>query len=240
MRINGSYIYDAPRDLVWSLLHDSDTIRQAVPGCDHFHLHADGKYHISLTLPAGPFGGYYEGIVTRLGEEQPQECINLSITGSGPETVFFGEGTLSLEEDQDQTRLLYEGDVDVSGQIPSHSPRLTRTTANYLIRSFLEGLDRQIHQITGAAGSNGLPPGETAVDERTTPTIGVQEFLAELRRDRWIAAAVFLLGLLAILSVLGAVFLGLLTLRWLARSFASRASQPEDDQQSTELPLHEA
>lgn len=237
MRINGSYTYDAPRDLVWSLLHDSDTIRQAVPGCDHFHLHADGKYHISLTLPTGPFGGYYEGIVTRLGEEQPQESITLSITGSGPETVFFGEGTLALEEDQEQTRLLYEGDVDVSGQIPSHSPRLTRTTANYLIRSFLEDLDQQIQQISGGAGSNGVPPGETAVNERTTPTIGVQDFLVELRRDRWVAAAVFLLGLLAILSALGAVFLGLLAIRWLTRSFAGRPSQAQDEQQSAGPPV---
>ena len=212
MRINGSYTFDAPRDLVWSLLHDHGAIRQAVPGCEHFHLHADGKYHISLNLPTGPFGGYYEGIITRLGE-RPQESITLAITGSGPEVVLSGEGSLSLEESRGQTLLLYEGDVEVSGQIPTRSPRLTRTTANFLIRSFLEGMDRQLCQLTGTAVDNGRLP-----LERTTPTIGMEAFLAELRRDRWIAAAVLLFVLFSTLSVLGAVFLAFLTMRWLTRS----------------------
>lgn len=235
MRIDGSYTFNAPRDLVWSLLHDSPTIQQSIPGCEHFHLHADGKYHISLTLPAGPFAGYYEGLVTRI-EEQPQESIKLSITGSGPELVLFGEGVLALEENNEQTVLIYKGDMEVSGQVPSQSPRLTRTTANFLLRNFLEGLDRQVQQITGSVGGNGRPPLETAVTERTTPTIGMGDFLAELRRDRWVAVVVIVLSLLGLLSVLGAVFLLLLAIRWLARPITDRDSQTADDPQSNELP----
>lgn len=230
MRIDGSYTFDAPRDLLWSLLHDFPTIQQAIPGCDHFHLHADGKYHLSLTLPAGPFAGYYEGLVTRI-EEQPQESLKLSVTGSGPELVLFGEGVLLLEENHEQTVLIYKGDVEVSGQIPSHSPRLTRTTVNFLIRNFMEGLDQQVRRIAG----NGRSPQETAVVERTTPTIGMQDFLAELRRDRRVAVAVLILALLAVLSFLGAVFSGILAMRWLTRFIAGRASQPAGDSHGDEL-----
>ncbi len=216
MIISGSYTFNAPPDLVWSLLHDNETIRHALPGCEHFHLHADGKYHVFLNMQSGPFSGGYEGIVTRLGE-RPNETIRLALTGSGPEIILSGEGTLSLEEVHGQTALLYEGDVDVSGQILSRSPRLARTTANYMIRSFMEALDRQISQITGIPVDNGRPTGAPFPLERTTPTIGMEEFLAEVRRDRLVAVSVILILLFLILSVVGALFLAFLALRWLTR-----------------------
>ena len=225
MRIDGSYTFNAPRDLVWSLLHDFPVIQQSIPGCEHFYLHADGKYHISLRQPAGPFRGTYEGLVTRI-EEQPQDSIHLSLSGSGPELVFFGEGILKLNENAEQTVLVYEGDVEISGQIPARSPRLTRTTANFLLRSFLESLDQQIKQSAGYTESKDLPHTAAAVAGRTTPTISMQDFLAEIRRDRWVAVTVLTLILFAILSFLGAVFLGILFVRWLTRSYAGRLGQP--------------
>lgn len=237
MIIDGSYTFHAPPDLLWSLLHDQDAIRRAFPGCEHFHLHADGKYHISLNLQTGPFGGYYEGIMTRLAE-RPQESISLSMTGSGPEVVLSGEGTLTLEESNGHTLLLYEGNVEVSGKIAAESPRLTRTTANYLIRSFMEGLDAQIHQILGTAVDDRLPPGAVSRLERSTSTIGMEEFLAELRRDRLVAATVFLLLLISLLSVLGAVFIALLAARWLTRSLAGSSSQTINEKDNGELRLN--
>jgi len=219
VKISGSHTFDAPPELVWSLLHDPVAMKKALPGCEHFHLHADGKYHILLAMPSGPFSGGYEGIVTRLGD-QSGETITLTMTGSGPEVVLSGEGTLTLKGDDEQTLLTYEGDVDVSGQLPSRSPRLTRTTANYMIRSFMEGLDRQLGQITGALSGNGRPSDTAIPLERTTATIGMEEFLGEIRRDRRVAAVVFFLLLFSTFSVIGALVLVFLSLRWLMRSLA--------------------
>jgi hypothetical protein len=223
MKIDGSYTFHAPPDLLWSFLHNSSAIQQSIPGCEHFHLHADGKYHVSLTMPSGPFEGRYEARVTRVAE-QPGASIHLSVTGSGPELVFIGEGVLHLQENPRQTVLVYEGDVEVSGQIPSQSPRLVKTTANYLQRSFLEGLDWQIQQSLGMSNDNEPSAADTAVAARAAQTIGLQEFLAELRRDKNVAAAVFLLALLAVLSILGVVFVAILAMRWLARSLSDRSS----------------
>lgn len=223
MRIDGKYTFAAPRKLVWSLLNDPAAAQRAIPGCEQLRKREDGQYVLALNLPTGPLRGQYAGTVTLL-QEKPQKVLALSLTGSGPECVFSGQGTLTLAENDEQTELFYEGTVDVSGQIPAQSPRLIRTTANFLIRSFLEALDLQICQITGITGQNGLPSLEEVPIERSTPTIGMQDFLAEVRRDRWIAVVVLVLALLATLSLLGAVFLGLLALRWVTRSFASRTA----------------
>lgn len=229
MKITGSHTFKAPRNLLWLLLHDLPVIQQSIPGCDHFHLHADGKYHIALTLSDGPFSGRYEGHVTRL-EEKPQESIQLAISGNGPELAFFGAGTLRLEENHEETILVYEGDVEISGQIPLQSPRLTRTTANFLIRNFMEGLDRQLQQLAGVSGDSEFTSEETAIAGRETSTIGMQDFLAEIRRDRLVALVVLLLILLASLSVLGAVFLGMLTMRWLIKSLNGRSLLSQTEQ----------
>ena len=224
MKIDGSYMFHATLDQLWSFLHNSSAIQHSIPGCEHFHLHADGKYHVLLTMPSGPFEGHYEGRITRVAE-QPQESIQLSITGSGPELVFFGEGVMQLQEDSRQTALVYDGDVEVSGQIPSQSPRLVKTTANYLLRSFLEGLDWQIQQSIGTSDDNELSAADTAVAGRATQTIDLQDFLAELRRDKNVAATVLLIALLALLSILGVVFVAVLAMRWLARSLSRHSSR---------------
>ncbi|MFN2116162.1 MAG: CoxG family protein [Candidatus Promineifilaceae bacterium] len=219
MKIEGSYTFDAPRDLLWLLLHDVSAIQQSIPGCDHFYLHADGKYHVSLTLPSGPFDGHYEGLVTRIAE-QLQESIHLSLTGSGPELVFQGEGVLTLHESDEQTRLVYEGDVEVAGMIPTQSPRLTKTTANYLVRNFLEGLDRKVKQSTGITDEADPLIAATAVSKRATSTLDIQDFLAELQRDRKITVTVLILALLASLSFLGAALVTVQVVRWLKRSLS--------------------
>ncbi len=237
MKIDGDYTFGAPRQLVWSLLHDPDTIRQAIPGCNQFRLQDDGRYSVVLNLDSGPLGGHYHGLVT-LVDEQPVEAFSLSMTGSGPENIVSGEGRLILDEEDGKTKLHYEGDVDVAGGAAYQSSRLLRTTANSLIRNYLEAVDQQLGQITGSPGQNGLPPLEPASAERKTSTIDMQDWIAELRRDRWVALFLLILLLFAALSFLGAVFVGLLLARWAARNFAGRVSRLAEErsgEQSLEL-----
>jgi carbon monoxide dehydrogenase subunit G len=236
MKIDGSYTFNSSREQLWSFLHDSSAIQRSIPGCEHFHLHADGKYHISLTMPSGPFAGHYEGLVTR-DEEQPGKRIHLSITGKGPELVVLGEGVLNLQENHEQTVLIYKGDVEVSGRIPSQFPRLTRTTANFLTRNFLEGLDRQIQEGIGITADNELSAADSAVISRATSTIRMQDFLAEIQRDRNIAVTVLLLALLALLSILGTVFIAVLAVRWLARSYFGHSPRMQGSTRRDDPPV---
>ncbi len=238
MRIEGNYTFAAPSELVWSLLNDPVALRRAIPGCEQLHERDDGQFGLALNLPTGPLRGRYVATINP-SEAQPHEFLALSLIGSGPESVFSGQGTLTLVDNQTQTELRYEGDVDVAGQLPAQSPRLVRTTANYLIRIFLESLDQQICQITGTAGQIGFPTADGIPIERSTPTIGMQDFLAEVRRDRWIAAVVLVLVLLATLSLLGAVFVGLLAVRWVKRSRTNRTSSTSTEQTTGEPPAVE-
>ncbi len=237
VRIKGNYSFNAPRDAIWSLLNDPAAVRRSIAGCEYYNTEVDGSHRLILNMPSGPFTGHYEGVVTVL-HEQPEERLLLALSGSGPELVFRGEGSISLRDSHEQTILYYDGELEVAGNIASQSPRLLQTTANYLIRSFMETLEQQVQQPTRSVADNGRLSMEQPPLPRSTATMGVQDFMAELRRDRWIAIAVIVGVLLATFSMLGIVFVGLITTQWLSRKLAERsaAARAEEQLDAVRLP----
>ena len=227
MEIEGEYSFAAPRELVWSLLHDPGVIQQAVPGCEQFYQQSNGAYRLILNVAGGPFDGRYDGTIN-LEAAEPLRTFSLSLRGSGPQSVLSGEGTFSLSEEKDHTKLHYRGEVEVAGSVTAQSPRLVRTTANSLIRRYLEAINRQACELTGTASHNGLPPLEPLDTARKRSTIGMQDWLAEIRRDRRVAVILLILAFLVALSGLGAVFVGLLVARWAARASANRLARVAD------------
>jgi uncharacterized protein len=217
VKIEGSHTFDAPRELVWSLLHEPQAIQQALPGCDYFHQSADGKFHVKLNLENGPFCGRYDGIVS-YAEAGSGEAFTLTLTGSGSDNTVTGQGRLALTANSGQTDLFYEGDVQAAGRIAEQSPRLVKTTANYLIRNFLEGIEQQLDPIIGSSANNGVPPNLADTFKRKTATVSMEDFLADIRRDRWVAAAVLFAAPLSIFSLLGMVLVIVLAARWTVRS----------------------
>lgn len=213
MRIEGSYHFEAPPDVVWALLQDPFVLQQAIPGCECLAREEVGRYGLTVRIPNGPFYGRYQGTVS-LVEKEPEHSYALALSARGEEHDFSGNGVVRLDDVERGTTLTYEGDVQVTGRVALQSPRLVRTTANYLTRIFFEGFDRQVRLISGTAKEEDvarIPEGRTPRSQ----TIGLEDFLAELRRDRWVAAVVLLSALLLLFSFLGVLFVLLLLSRWM-------------------------
>lgn len=230
----GQYTFDAPRDLIWSLLHDPDVARVAMPGCQRFASQTTADALVTLTLPAGPLHGSYDGRVTVVDAQAPLS-FTLALTGSGEGRSFAGNGRFTLSEKDGQTRLHYDGEVEVTDPLKTVSERMLQTTANALVRQYLAA-------ITGEARSRlGLPPiaaseaRQLEAEARASATYDMQDWLAEVRRDRRITLILLLLVVFGSLSVVGMLIAAVWIGRWSTRRYArhlARLVEEERGQQS--------
>jgi carbon monoxide dehydrogenase subunit G len=143
MKLDGSYTFDAPRDIVWEALLDPDTLAKVMPGCEKLEQIGENEYKGVIKIKVGPVQGTFEGIVT-LSDINPPDQYRMLVDGRGAPGFMRGEGQVTLEPQGDSTVMHYAGEAQVGGRIASVGQRLLDSSAKALTRQSLDGLNKQI------------------------------------------------------------------------------------------------
>jgi uncharacterized protein len=156
MKIEGSYTFAAPRDVVWPLLQDPYVLARVMPGCEKLDKVNDNAFEGILKIKVGPVQGKFNGDV-QLSDIKDPESYTIAVNGKGAPGFVKGIGALQLEDDGGTTILHYQGDAQVGGRLASVGQRLLQSSANAIIRQSLEGLGQQIqgHLMAEASTING-------------------------------------------------------------------------------------
>ena len=223
MKIEGSYPFSAPRDVLWPMLLDPIVLASIMPGCEKLETIDENQYQGILKIKVGPVQGKFQGDVV-LADINGPESYSITVNGRGAPGFVKGSGSLRLEADGDMTTLHYSGDAQVGGRLASVGQRLLDTSANAIIRQSLEGLGQQVQARMMADASSQL-----GMDEVPTPPTApsqvqfaagvaknlVEEYLAPDQRDSVIKTG---------LMVLGAVLLIRLISNWWAEKIAKKVA----------------
>lgn len=210
MKIEGSYPFAAPRDILWPMLLDPQVLASVMPGCEALETVGENQYRGILKIKVGPVQGKFQGDVT-LADIQSPHSYAITVDGRGAPGFVKGTGSLRLEADGEMTTLHYTGDAQVGGRLASVGQRLLDTSANAIIRQSLEGLGQQVQSRMMAGASSKL-----GMDEITaTPTAPSQaqfaagvaknlmeEYLAPENRDSLIKGGLTVLGILLLIRLL--------------------------------------
>jgi carbon monoxide dehydrogenase subunit G len=177
MELQGTHQFKAPLATVWDALLDPTVLSKALPGGDKLERVGDNDYKAAMNVRVGPVQGRFEGQVT-LSEIELHKGYRMKVSGTGAPGFLNGEGTLSLQENDEGTLLTYAGDVNVGGRIASVGQRLIDSTAKSIIRQGFKTLDEQIlgggaaqstdQQSTGQ--NRDAAPSERAKDDAPAPT----------------------------------------------------------------------
>src|SRR5262245_37321960 len=143
MKLDGSYTFDAPRDVVWEALLDPEVLARVMPGCEKLEQVGENEYKGTLKIKVGPVQGAFEGLVT-LSDINPPDSYHMSVDGKGGPGFMRGEGQVILEPQGDATIMHYTGEAQVGGRIASVGQRLLDSSAKALTRQSLDGLNKQI------------------------------------------------------------------------------------------------
>lgn len=143
MKLEGSYTFDAPKEVVWPMLQDPNVLAQVLPGCEKLTESGENQYSGVLNVKVGPVQGKFNGVIT-MDNIVPLEGYSLVIDGNGPAGFVKGTGQLQLEGNGDSTTMHYNGDVQVGGRLASVGQRLLDTSAKAIVRQSLDGLDKHV------------------------------------------------------------------------------------------------
>ncbi len=144
MKIEGTYTFDAPRDVVWSLLLDPDVLTKGMAGCEKMDCIGDGVYEGIIDIPVGPIQGVFDGTV-RLSNINAPEQFTLTLYGDGEPGSVKGSGTMRLSGDGESCTVHYMGEAEVNGRLATINQPLLETSARALVRQSLEALDKELH-----------------------------------------------------------------------------------------------
>lgn len=143
MKIDGSYLFDAPRERVWALIHNPVSLMNTIPGCQHIEQISSDEYQgqIQLQLPA--IVGVYQTYVKLITFNAPEYCqFEGQVTGA-PGSIK-GTASFRLSQVEQQTKIEYEGQGLISGPLAQLNDRFAAGLAKTLINQGLARLNEQL------------------------------------------------------------------------------------------------
>lgn len=155
MKLEGTYTFDAPRDIVWETLMDPDALGKAVPGGEKLEKIGENEYDAALNVRVGPVNGKFDGNI-KLSDINEPDSYHMSVSGQGNAGFLNGEGDVTLtDNDSGGTLMSYTGEAQVGGKIAGVGQRLIDSSAKSITRQGLQALDTQIQaKVAGTAGAD--------------------------------------------------------------------------------------
>jgi len=146
MELDGSYTFDAPRQLVWDTMQDPQALRNAIPGVESFDQTGPDEYTAKMKIGVGAIKGSYSGKI-KLFDQQAPGHYKLSIDARGTPGFVRGEGTFDLLEDgPDKTTMNWSGKADVGGLIAGVGQRMLGGVAKMTVGQLWQAMERQIKE----------------------------------------------------------------------------------------------
>jgi carbon monoxide dehydrogenase subunit G len=140
LKIDGSYIFNAPRERVWQVLLDPKVLAQCVPGCESLNEVGPDKYEAIMKVGVASVKGTYKGKVSIKDKQAPTHYV-LSGEGSGGPGFMQGDVAVDLEENNGQTLLKYSTDAKVGGLIASIGQRMLNGVAKMMLDQFFKKVE---------------------------------------------------------------------------------------------------
>jgi len=143
MKLEGTKEFDAPRDVVWSVINDPSKMAKTMPGVESFEIADDTHWSAKVKVPLG-LGGLKMSIAFTKLEERPLEFASLNAKGTGVGALMNMTTSFSLSGEGEQTSMAWEADVKIAGPVGSMGQRVLQPIINQQVGNVLAALDAEV------------------------------------------------------------------------------------------------
>ncbi|MEW6734650.1 MAG: carbon monoxide dehydrogenase subunit G, partial [Acidobacteriota bacterium] len=149
MKMDGSHVLKLPREQVWQLLNDPAVLQRCIPGCEKMELIGEDSYDTVLNVGVGSINGVYNSKV-KIEQKQPPISYKMLVEGKGKPGFVKGSGVIQLEEQEGNTTINYQGDVQVGGTIASVGQRMLQGAAKMMVGQFFTAIELEAEALQQA------------------------------------------------------------------------------------------
>jgi len=149
MKLSGSNIILAQRQLVWEALNDSDVLKDTIPGAQSVTQTNKDEFEAVVEAKVGPVKAKFTGKI-KLTDIDPPNGYKISGQGQGGAAGFAkGSAEVNLIDNEDQTTTLnYTVDAQIGGKLAQIGQRLVQSTAISLSEQFFDNLSKRFVEDT--------------------------------------------------------------------------------------------
>ena len=158
MKLEGTKEFDAPREVVWSVINDPAKMAKTMPGVESFEIADDTHWSAKVKVPLG-LGGLKMSIAFTKLEERPLEFASLNAKGQGVgalmnmTTSFTLSGLGEGEGEGEKTSMAWEADVKIAGPVGSMGQRVLQPIINQQVGNVLAALDNEVQAAKSSSGA---------------------------------------------------------------------------------------
>ena len=144
MIVSGDKTLSAPRDAVWKVLNDPESMAKTMPGVENFDVHDPTHWTANVKIPLG-LGGLRMKIDMDKVEEREPEYAKLAIKGKGVGAMLSMETQFELSDAPGGgTSMHWTADVKIAGPVGSMGQRVLQPIVNQQVQHVLTALDREV------------------------------------------------------------------------------------------------
>ena len=151
MKLEGTKEFDAPREVVWSVINDPSKMAKTMPGVESFEIADDTHWSAKVKVPLGLGGLKMSMQFTKL-EERTLEFASLNAKGTGVGALMNMTTSFTLSGEGETTHMDWEADVKIAGPVGSMGQRVLQPIINQQVGNVLAALDNEVQEAKAAAG----------------------------------------------------------------------------------------
>ena len=152
MKLKGKMEARAPVDRVWAFLTDLGQFAGCVPGLESIEQVNDSTFNGVVGVKVGPMTGTVKFTAT-ITERRPPDRMVVGVNGAESRTGSAATASITLlleAVEERRTRLVYDADVDVTGNLAVVGEMVIRVTAGILFDEFADRMRTRLEGETTA------------------------------------------------------------------------------------------
>lgn len=154
MKIEGSFVIDAPPDRVWRLITDPDQVGPCVPGCETVEIIGPNAYKAVVKVALGPIKTAFNLTVEVTEQQPPTKWVGVTRGEEGGKASSLNAQSILelILVDGGKTEVRYASEVSIFGRLGKFGLGMMKKRAESVAEDFTKAFAERVAADMAKAG----------------------------------------------------------------------------------------